>query len=205
MEREYCVKKISFLIFNIFFISHAFATDRVVDLTIAYKTVYFAGKPRKAIAVNNQIPAPTLHFKEGDHVTLNVYNKLDQETAIHWHGMILPWQMDGVLGINQQGIPPGGIFHYQFTLHQSGTYWYHAHAGLQEQLGLYGAFLIDPPRHPPYRYTQDYVVVLSDWSNTHPNQILSNLKKTGDYYAPRFPLQPSLVKFIREYQNASSE
>ena len=205
MEREYCVKKISFLIFNIFFISHAFATDRVVDLTIAYKTVYFAGKPRKAIAVNNQIPAPTLHFKEGDHVTLNVYNKLDQETAIHWHGMILPWQMDGVLGINQQGIPPGGIFHYQFTLHQSGTYWYHAHAGLQEQLGLYGAFLIDPPRHPPYRYTQDYVVVLSDWSNTHPNQILSNLKKTGDYYAPRFPLQPSLVKFIREYQNASSD
>jgi FtsP/CotA-like multicopper oxidase with cupredoxin domain len=185
--------------------SNVFAAERVVNFDVEYKTVYFAGKARKAISVNNQIPAPTLHFKEGDHVTINVHNHLNEETAIHWHGIILPWQMDGVLGVTQRGIPPGGVFHYQFTLHQSGTYWYHAHAGLQEQQGLYGAFLIDPPKKPHYKYSKDYVVVLSDWSNTHPDQILANLKKEGDYYSPRFPLQPSLVKFIHDYRKASTE
>lgn len=170
---------------------------------VGYKTVNYAGRTIKAIAVNNQIPAPTLHYKEGDHVTINVYNHLDKDTAIHWHGVLVPWQMDGVQGISQQGIPPGGVFHYQFTLHQSGTYWYHAHAGLQEQQGLYGAFLIDPPKHPAYHYTKDYVVVLSDWSNTNPDQILANLKKEGDYYSPDFPLQPSLMKFIHDYRKAS--
>ena len=190
---------------NLFITNKVSAADRIVNLVVRYKTVHFAGKSIKAIAVNDQIPAPTLHFKEGDHVAINVYNQLDQETAIHWHGMLVPWQMDGVLGITQQGIPPGGVFHYRFTLYQSGTYWYHAHAGLQEQQGLYGAFLIDPPKHPGYTYTKDYVVVLSDWSNTHPDQILANLKKEGDYYSPRFPLQPSLVKFIHDYRKASTE
>lgn len=185
--------------------SIAFAAHRTIDLTVAYKTVYYAGKPVKAIAVNNQIPAPTLHFKQGDTVTINVHNLLTEETAIHWHGLIVPWQMDGVLGISQHGIPPGGVFHYQFTLHQSGTYWYHAHAGLQEQQGLYGAFLIDPPRQASYHYNKDYVIVLSDWSNTHPNRILANLKKEGDYYSPLFPLQPSLTKFIHDYQTANKE
>lgn len=193
------------IIFNLFFSSSIFAANHVVNLIVGYKTVNFAGKAKKAISVNDQIPAPTLHFKEGDHVTLNVYNRLDQETAIHWHGMLVPWQMDGVLGISQKGIPPGGVFHYQFTLKQSGTYWYHAHAGLQEQQGLYGAFLIDPPSSPSYKYTKDYVIVLSDWSNTNPNQILANLKKEGDYYSPLFPLQPSLEKFIHDYRKASSE
>jgi len=183
-------------------VTMTFAKSREVTLVVQYKTVYFAGKARKAIAVNHQIPAPTLHFKQGDRVTIHVHNQLDQETAIHWHGMILPWQMDGVLGITQKGIPPGGVFHYQFTLRQAGTYWYHAHAGLQEQQGLYGAFLIDPPTHPAFQYTKDYAIVLSDWSNTHPNQILANLKKEGGYYSPRFPLQPSLAKFIHDYRKA---
>lgn len=182
-----------------------FAADRVVDLVVEYKTVYFAGKPKKAISVNSQIPAPTLHFKQGDHVTIHVHNHLNEETAIHWHGTLIPWQMDGVLGISQKGIPPGGVFHYQFTMEQSGTYWYHAHAGLQEQEGLYGAFLIDPPDSPTYHYAKDYVVVLSDWSNTPANQILNNLKKQGDYYAPRFPLQPSLLKFLHDYRHASKK
>jgi CopA family copper-resistance protein len=199
------VKKILAIFFGLLFITNAFAADRIVNLVIGYKTVNFAGKPRKAITANDQIPAPSLHFKEGDHVTINVYNKLDQETAVHWHGIILPWQMDGVLGISQHGIPPGGVFHYKFTLHQSGTYWYHAHAGLQEQLGLYGAFVIDPIKHPSYKYTKEYTVVLSDWSNTHPDRILANLKKEGDYYSPNFPLQPSLIKFVHDYQKASTE
>ncbi|WP_420795569.1 multicopper oxidase domain-containing protein [Legionella cincinnatiensis] len=176
------------------------AANRVINLEVGYKTVYFAQKPKKAIAVNQQIPAPTLHFKEGDHVTINVANHLDQGTAIHWHGILVPWQMDGVEGVSQTEIPPGGTFRYQFTLKQSGTYWYHAHAGLQEQQGLYGAFIVDPLKHPKYTYTKDYVIVLSDWINTQPNQVQANLKKSGDYYAPRFPLQPSLAKFIHDYQ-----
>jgi CopA family copper-resistance protein len=184
-------------------VSSIFAAERTVILVVGHKTVYFAGSPSQAIAVNNQIPAPTLHFKEGDHVTLNVFNRLDQETAIHWHGMLVPWQMDGVMGVSQRGIPAGSEFHYQFTLHQSGTYWYHAHAGLQEQQGLYGAFLIDPLKPSHYQYTKDYVIVLSDWSNTKPDQILANLKKEGDYYSPKLPLQPSLLKFIRDYRKAS--
>ena len=81
--------------------SNVFAAERVVNFDVEYKTVYFAGKARKAISVNNQIPAPTLHFKEGDHVTINVHNHLNEETAIHWHGIILPWQMDGVLGASR--------------------------------------------------------------------------------------------------------
>lgn len=201
------MKKIFLLIIflNLFFSAEIFAAEHTVNLVVGYKTVYFAGKPRKAIAVNNQIPAPTLHFKEGEHVTINVYNRLDEETAIHWHGVLVPWQMDGVLGVSQQGIQPGQFFHYEFTLKQAGTYWYHAHAGLQEQQGLYGGFLIDPPQTPSYQYNKDYVVVLSDWSNTNPDQIMANLKKEGDYYSPRFPLQPSLAKFIRDYRKASSE
>ncbi|MDQ2993934.1 MAG: multicopper oxidase domain-containing protein [Pseudomonadota bacterium] len=184
------------------FVTQAFASEHTINLVVAYKTVNFAGAYRNALAVNNQIPAPTLHFKEGDHVTINVCNHLNEPTAIHWHGILIPWQMDGVEGISQKAIPPGGVFHYQFTLHQAGTYWYHAHAGLQEQQGLYGAFLIDPLK-PHFKYTKDYVVVLSDWSNTNPDKILANLKKEGDYYSPKFPLQPSLTKFFYDYRKAS--
>jgi len=204
---RYCLKLglVTTVFFALFFTVNAFATKRVVNLVVTYKTVYFAGKPRQAIVVNNTVPGPTLHFKQGDHVTINVYNKLDKETALHWHGLILPWQMDGVLGLTQQGIPPGGVFHYQFTLNQSGTYWYHAHAGLQEQQGLYGAFLIDPLKPTPYHYTQDHPIVLSDWSNTDPDKILANLKKEGDFYSQKFPLQPSLMKFIHDYRKASPQ
>lgn len=185
--------------------SKTFAENRTVNLIVSYKTVNFTGKTVQAIAVNNQIPAPTLHFKEGDEVNINVYNHLNKGTIIHWHGIILPWQMDGVEGVSQPAIPPGGVFHYHFKLRQSGTYWYHAHAGLQEQQGLYGAFIIDPPKPPPYHYNKDEVIVLSDWINIKPEQVLANLKKDGDYYSPRFPLQPSLMKFIHDYRQASPE
>ncbi|MEO8401702.1 MAG: multicopper oxidase domain-containing protein [Gammaproteobacteria bacterium] len=199
------MKKISWLVLLcVGFFSTAFAAERVVNLVVGYKTVSFAGKAVKAIAVNNQIPAPTLHFKQNDHVIINVYNQLDETTTIHWHGVLVPWQMDGVEGVSQKGIPPNGVFHYQFILKQAGTYWYHSHKGLQEQQGLYGSFLIDPPTLPRYRYTKDFVIVLSDWSNTAPQQILLNLKKEGDFYSPRFPLQPSLTKFIHDYSAGTS-
>ncbi|QMT60880.1 multicopper oxidase domain-containing protein [Legionella sp. PC997] len=177
--------------------------ERTINLVIEYKMVNYAGKMRRAISVNNQIPAPTLHFKEGEHVRINVYNKLDQGSSIHWHGLLVPWQMDGVENISQKAIPPGGVFHYRFTLHQAGTYWYHAHADVQEQEGLYGAFLIAPKTPVPYSYTRDYVVVLSDWSNYPANQIFANLKKDGDYFSPNLPLQPSLAKFIHDYRRAN--
>jgi CopA family copper-resistance protein len=183
----------------------AFASEHEVNLEIGYKLVDFAGDDKQAITANQQIPAPTLYFKEGDHVIINVHNQLDQETALHWHGILVPWQMDGVKGVNQEGIPPGKSFRYEFTLEQSGTYWYHAHAGLQEQQGLYGAFIIEPAQPASYKYTNDYVIVLSDWSNTNPDQILRNLKNEGDYYSSYFPLQPSLAKFIHDYNKSSEE
>lgn len=198
------VSRVIWIVFlSLFFSAAAYADNREVNLIVGYTTVHFAGKARQAIAVNQQIPAPTLHFKEGDHVTINVYNRLNKETAIHWHGMLVPWQMDGVLGVTQRGIPSGGVFKYHFTLKQAGTYWYHSHAGLQEQQGLYGAFVIEPLQRSSYKYTKDYPIVLSDWSNTHPDQILANLKKDGDYYAPNFPLQASLLKFIHDYRKAN--
>jgi len=184
-------------------ITNVFAAEHVVNLVVGYKNVNYAGRTIRAIAINNQIPAPTLHFKEGDQVTINVYNHLNEETAIHWHGILVPWQMDGVLGVSQHGIQPGKMFKYHFKIMQSGTYWYHAHAGLQEQQGLYGAFIIDQLKATPYKYNKDYVVVLSDWSNTNPEQVLANLKKDGDYYSPRFPLQPSLAKFIHDYRKTN--
>lgn len=190
------------LILQFFILSWAQADDRTVDLTVDYKTVNFTGIPIEAITVNNQIPAPTLRFKEGDNITINIHNHLDKGTTIHWHGILLPWQMDGVEGITQKAIAPGCQFQYQFTLKQSGTYWYHAHAGLQEQQGVYGAFVIEPKTPPDYTYTKDYTIVLSDWSNTEPDEILANLKKDGDYYSPNFPLQPSLTKFIRDYKKS---
>ena len=182
----------------IFFSVIAFANTKTVNLTVAYKTVNFAGKKMQAIAVNNQIPAPTLHFKQGDNVVINVHNQLDKGTAIHWHGLLVPWRMDGVATITQKPISPGKTFSYRFKLRQSGTYWYHAHAGLQEQRGLYGGFIIDP-LHQRFRYDKDFVVVLSDWSNTLPNRIFANLKKNGEYYSNLFPHQTSLVDFLRDY------
>lgn len=181
---------------------NAFSTEQTIDLTVHCKNVDFANKSMAALAVNDMIPGPTLRFKQGDHVTINVHNQLTEPTAMHWHGIILPWQMDGVLGITQSGIRPGEAFQYQFTALQSGTYWYHAHAGLQEQQGIYGALIIDPLTPPSYHYTKDYVIVLSDWINTNPEQVLANLKKEGDYYSPRFPMQPSLARFIKDYRTA---
>ncbi len=182
-----------------------FASERIVDLVVSTKQKNFCCYPKNAIVVNNQLPAPTLHFKEGDYVTINVWNYLDKGTSVHWHGILLPWYMDGVDNVTQRPIPPGCVFHYQFTLKQSGTYWYHAHTHLQEQEGLYGAFIIDPIKPPPYKYDKDYVIVLSDWSNTPAEQIYRNLKKDGEYYSPRFPMQPSLERFLKDYGKASSK
>lgn len=189
-----------------FFLSvPVFSAEKKVDLYVSSKTLNIAGCLKEAIVVNDQLPAPTLRFREGDNVTINVWNCLKVATSIHWHGILVPWYMDGVDNVTQKSIPPGGVFHYQFKIRQAGTYWYHAHTHLQEQEGLYGAFIIDPIKPPAYHYMKDYVIVLSDWSNTSAEQVYRNLKKTGEYYAPRFPLQASLARFHYDYAKAKSK
>ncbi|MFT5657432.1 MAG: CopA family copper-resistance protein [Gammaproteobacteria bacterium] len=157
---------------------------KVFDLAIGEQIVNFTGTSAKATTVNGSLPAPTLRFKEGDTVTLRVRNNLKVSSSIHWHGLILPSEMDGVPGIsnNFEGIPPGESFTYQFKLVQSGTYWYHSHSGFQEQTGLYGSIIVDPVEDDPISYDREHLVMLSDWSDEDPKDIYSKLKKLSHYY-----------------------
>jgi CopA family copper-resistance protein len=140
------------------------------------------GRPRPGIGVNGQVPAPILKWREGDTVTLAVTNRLTEPTSIHWHGIRTPSPMDGVPGLSFAGIKPGETFTYRFSVHQSGTYWYHSHSGFQEQSGLYGAIVIEPRTGYAQAFDRDYVVLLSDWSDESPETIVSNLKFQSDYY-----------------------
>jgi CopA family copper-resistance protein len=157
-------------------------SGKVFDLSIDYKMVNFTGKSARATVVNQLLPAPLLRWKEGETVTLRVKNNLDHDSSIHWHGIILPTEMDGVPGFSFDGIKPGASFEYQFTVQQSGTYWYHSHSGYQEQTGVYGAIVIDPATPDPVIYDREYVVMLSDWSDEEPENIYAKLKKQADYY-----------------------
>ena len=152
------------------------------DLTIDSMTVDFTGKRRTAMAINGSIPGPLLRWREGDTVTLRVRNRLPQDTSIHWHGILLPANMDGVPGFSFAGIAPDGLYEYRFNVKQSGTYWYHSHSAFQEQLGVYGPLIIDPKEPEPFAYDRDYVVMLSDWSDESPARVLAKLKKQADYY-----------------------
>src|SRR5690554_6411386 len=157
-------------------------SGKVFDLTIDYKDVNFTGKKARATVVNQLLPAPLLRWQEGDTVTLRVNNNLDVVSSIHWHGIILTTEMDGVPGFSFNGIMPGETFEYQFTLQQSGTYWYHSHSGFQEQTGVYGPIIIDSAKPDPVKYDREYVVMFSDWSDTPPEKIYANLKKQSTYY-----------------------
>ncbi|MGH1372523.1 MAG: copper resistance system multicopper oxidase [Cellvibrionaceae bacterium] len=152
------------------------------DLNIGYQPVNFTGKSRMATAINGSVPAPVLRWREGDRVTLRVKNNLAEDSSIHWHGIILPTDMDGVPGLSFNGIKPGETFEYQFDINQSGTYWYHSHSGFQEPTGMYGAIIIDPKDPDPVSYDRDYVVMLSDWSDEDPQAIYAKLKKLSHYY-----------------------
>jgi CopA family copper-resistance protein len=151
-------------------------------LAIDHMPVNFTGRRSFATAVNGSVPGPTLRWREGDTVTLHVTNHLSEATSIHWHAIRLPANMDGVPGLSFPGIAPGTTFTYRFPVRQWGTYWYHSHSRFQEQTGLLGALLIDP-RHPyPDRFDREYVVMLTDWSDTNPETIFSNLKQDSEYY-----------------------
>ena len=157
-------------------------SGREIDLVIAETPVNFTGVTRMATTINGSIPAPTLRLREGDEVTIRVTNRLPVATSIHWHGILLPYQMDGVPGISYPGIAPGETFVYRFTLRQSGTYWYHSHSGFQEMTGMYGALIIEPRAGERHRADQDYVVQLSDWTDEDPMRAFSKLKVQSDVY-----------------------
>ena len=157
-------------------------TGTEFDLVIAETPVNFTGKPRIATTINGSIPAPTLHWREGDTVTIRVTNRLREATSIHWHGIILPYNMDGVPGVSFKGIAPGETFTYQFKVQQSGTYWYHSHSGFQEMTGMYGAIVITPKESDPIQADRDYVVHLSDWTDENPMRVFHKLKIQSDYY-----------------------
>ncbi len=160
----------------------ASANAGVYDLVIEEKTVNFTGRDRTAMAINGSVPGPLLRWREGEEVTINVTNRLDEPTSIHWHGVIVPAAMDGVPGISFKGIQPGQTFTYRFTVKQSGTYWYHSHSGTQEQSGHYAPLIIDPAGPEAFRYDREYVVFLSDWTDEDPDRVFAKLKKQSGYY-----------------------
>lgn len=154
------------------------------NLTIERSLVNITGKPVHKITVNGSLPAPTLRFTEGDDVLIHVTNKMDEDSSIHWHGLILPGEMDGVPGFNKfPGIKPNSTFTYRFKAKQTGTYWYHAHSMGQEQDGLYGSIIASPSGKDPISTNRDYVIVLSDFTNEESDEIMGNLKMSSDYYS----------------------
>jgi len=153
------------------------------DLRIGQSLANFTGRTRNAITVNGLLPGPILRWREGDAVTIRVTNDLPigatqgHETSLHWHGIVLPANMDGVPGLSFNGIHHGQSYDYQFNVRQAGTYWYHSHSAFQEQAGLYGAIIIDPAAPEPFSYDREHVVLLSDWTDLEPDQLFARLKK----------------------------
>jgi CopA family copper-resistance protein len=152
------------------------------DLRIGETPINVTGSPRIAFTVNGSVPAPTLRWTEGDTVMLRVANTLNEDASIHWHGLVLPANMDGVPGLSFDGIGPGETYVYRFTVRQGGTYWYHSHSGFQEQRGLYGPLVIQPLRPEPFTYNREHVVMLTDWTDESPERVFAKLKKQPDYY-----------------------
>ncbi|WP_065259434.1 copper resistance system multicopper oxidase [Pseudomonas bananamidigenes] len=152
------------------------------ELFIGETPVNFTGQPCSAMTINGGVPGPLLRWREGDTVTLRVRNRLKADTSIHWHGILLPANMDGVPGLSFKGIEPGGVYVYRFKVRQHGTYWYHSHSGLQEQAGVYGPLVIDAREPEPFQYDREHVVMLSDWTDEDPASLMKTLKKQSDYY-----------------------
>ena len=158
-------------------------SGRVIDLAVGQGAIEVAGRSGHTFAVNGSVPGPLVRLKEGEAVTLRVANHLAQDTSIHWHGLLLPFQFDGVPGVSFPGIKPGETFVYELpALRQSGTYWWHSHSDLQEQAGHYGPIIIDPAGPDPVQADRDYVLLLSEFSQLHPHTIMAKLKKGEEYF-----------------------
>ena len=152
------------------------------DLVIDAAPVNITGRLRMATAVNGSLPGPILRLREGDDVAINVINRMREPTSIHWHGLRLPSGMDGVPGLSFRGVMPGETFTYRFPVVQAGSYWYHSHSGMQEQMGLYGAMVIAPKGGEAHPYDREHVVLLSDWTDEDPMAVMANLKQQSNYY-----------------------
>ena len=177
------VDTLNFFALIFFILASAVASAAEYQLDIRKATVNVTGKDLKRITVNGSFPAPTLYWTEGETVTIQVTNHMDEPSSVHWHGILLPGYMDGVKGLNNYpGIEPGETFTYQFTVRQNGTYWYHAHTKGQEQEGLYGALIIRPKAKDPVSYDREEVIMISDFSDETSAEILANLKMSSDYY-----------------------
>ena len=153
-----------------------------IELTLDRAVWPVDGKAGSAITINGTVPGPILHLKEGQRVRIAVTNRMDETASIHWHGMLVPFRMDGVPGVTFPGIPARSTFVYEFPVIQNGTYWYHSHSGFQEQVGLYGPIIIDPKGADPVRYDREYVVMLSDFSFLSPELIIQRLKQEGGVF-----------------------
>ena len=158
-------------------------SGRNIDLTIARGPRIVQGRSGMGVAVNGSVPGPLVRLKEGDPVNLNVTNALDEDSSIHWHGLLVPFQFDGVPGVSFPGIRPGQTFTYEMpAIRQAGTYWWHSHSGLQEQAGHYGPIIVDPAGPDPVQADYDYVMLLSEFTPMHPHTIMSKLKKGEGYF-----------------------
>jgi len=155
------------------------------DLVIDRTDVAIEGQTRRVFSINGQIAGPPLHWTEGEEVTINVINRLKEETSIHWHGVLVPYRMDGVPMVSFAGVAPGTTFTYRFKVRQSGTYWYHSHSGGQEQEGMYAPIVIEPAKGERYKVARDYVVMLSDHHPMSPGTILRKLKQEPGYFNDR--------------------
>jgi FtsP/CotA-like multicopper oxidase with cupredoxin domain len=176
--------------------SLSFAEVREYNLVISYQTVNFTGRDVQAMTINGSIPGPTLKFVIGDTARIHVRNEMDVETSIHWHGILLPNFQDGVPYVTTPPIKPGTTFTYEFPIKHSGTYWYHSHTGLQEQRGVYGSIVIEA-KDPPVKADIDHVVVLSDWTDEDPDEVLRTLKSGSDYYSLKKGSMQSLSGAIK--------
>lgn len=181
----------------------------VIDLVISERSFTLGGKTGTAATINGTIPGPLIRLREGQNVTLRVTNQLMETSSIHWHGLLLPSDMDGVPGVSFSGIEPGTTFIYRFPVKQSGTYWYHSHSGGQEVQGMYAPLILDPIEPDPFEYDRDYVVMLSEWSFESAEVMLDKLKKSSGYYnyqkrdgreffsdAARWGLWPTLRNYV---------
>jgi CopA family copper-resistance protein len=179
---------------------------REFNLAIEHVSLNITGRSRSAIAINRQVPGPVLKFREGEEVVINVANRLREETSVHWHGLILPSEQDGVPGISDgfQGIAAGQTHQYRFPLVQSGTYWYHSHSGTQEQAGFYGPLIIEPTRPDPFGYDRDYIIQLSDWTDENPHRVIQNLKRDPGYYNYNKRTAASLAAELARAPNAAA-
>ena len=160
-----------------------------IDLYLERRNLLIGGRPGRAITINGSIPGPVIRMTEGKEALIRVHNLMPESTSIHWHGILLPFTMDGVPGISFPGISPGETFTYRFPVRQNGTYWYHSHTGLQEQLGHYGQLVLSPSAPDPVACDVDHSIVLSDWTFEDPQRVLWKLKTMEDAFRELDPYQ----------------